>query len=130
MVWKHHYSLLVSAGVTVFLVLARPESEWVYTIPLTGGSWGMGHFIIHRLEHRPGGRETAELGERLKREVMVAEHERDMRNPLRRDIRRDNRNMAICGVALILALCFILWLAGGGAEWLTGLVTWPDCECP
>jgi len=129
MVWKHHYSLLVSAGVTVFLVLARPESEWVYTIPLTGGSWGIGHAIIYKIENRPGARETAELKERLKRETMVAEHERDMRNPWRRDARRNNRNMRIFMMVFFILFFGGLWLYIGEAEWLAGLVTWWGCEC-
>ena len=60
---------------------------------------------------------------------MVDEHNRDMRFPLRRDVRRDGRIMVVVLAVFLVGMLVGMWLLFGGAEWLTGLVNGTICGC-
>lgn len=78
MIWKHHYSLLVAAGMTVVLLITRPDFEGWHLLP-SFGLWGSGHVIIIKLGRRQMSPERAALKDRLEMEKMKVEYEKKIR---------------------------------------------------
>lgn len=69
MIWKHHYSLLVAAVVSVVMWATWPDFEGWHLLP-SFGLWGMGHTIIIKLGRRQMSPRLAELKESLEMEKM------------------------------------------------------------
>ena len=128
MIWRHHYSLIISAVVTTVLVFVRPEPEWWFPIPLSV-SWGAGHAIIIKIEKSSEKRKTEALREELKRRRMVDDYERDRAQPWRRDARNDGRKIALGMLGLFVFVFGGAWLGTYGVEGLVEWFPWWGCQC-
>lgn len=126
MIWKHHYSLLVSAGVFVVMWVTRPDFEVWHLLPSLG-LWSSGHVIIIRLGRRQRSPEIAALRDKLEMDRMREEHRRKMYSSW------GDRHL---GALVVLFLVVVLgglgtvsWLGVYGTE---GVREWLDlfgCRC-
>lgn len=122
MIWKHHYSLLVAAGVSVTILVTRPDFEWWYLLPSVG-LWGGGHAIIIRIGRGQLSPETAALKDHLERDRMRHEHKRKMKH-----------SWAGRHTGALVMLFFIvagggLWLATYGPEGIREWLGLLGCRC-
>ena len=78
MIWTHHYSLLVSAAMSIVIWATRSDFEDWHLLP-SFTLWGVGHTIIITFGRRQMSSKMAELKEDLKMDKMRREHEYKMR---------------------------------------------------
>ena len=126
MIWKHHYSLLVSAGVFVAMWATRPDFEEWHLLP-SFGLWGGGHAIIVKLGRRQMSPETAELKDRLERDKMRKEHERKMRYSW---VERHEGALLLLFIGgALFVVGSLLWLGTYGIEGVREWLALLGCEC-
>ena len=126
MIWRHHYSLLVSAAVTLILVVTRPDFVAWHLFPPVA-LWGGGHLIVIKIERQYMSPERAALKEQLKMEEMREKHKKKMWSSW------GTRHFgALYGVGVVVFLAVIVGAYVLGNLGPEGIQEWLDllgCRC-
>lgn len=126
MIWKHHYSLLLAAGMTVALLVTRPDFTGWELLPSVV-IWGSGHAIIIKLGRQKMSPERAALKERLEMEKMKVEYRRKMMYSW--EYRHAGLLIVLITIVVFVAMGAWIWLGTYGMDGVRELLALLGCGC-